>query len=285
MANRDFFFFYAPTWDYPPDGPIKLGNVITSVKNPHRPLFCSPPPEDSDVFKTEKKSVQYTKEKLRRGKFSILTKFLSVLGFGIDIGAEIERSDEETFVFDTLETTQFIPTPSYIQTCIESNNVRHFLDLSKYRKPVYIITGLKVVTGAQANTIKSRSIGGAVGVEVDATIWTGGAVPIGGGPGVETEVGNKTSTKWEGSSDFVFAFRVSKVRVGKATGKVVSEGEYREGAMLEKEEGTVKGPELSVMGVEQPDAGAEGFDVEELMDDEEVVFCAIPREEDSDDGW
>ncbi|UPK95689.1 hypothetical protein LCI18_006624 [Fusarium solani-melongenae] len=285
MANRDFFFFYAPTWDYPPGGPIKLGNVITSVKNPHRPLFCSPPPEESDVFRTEKKTVQYTKEKLRRGKFSILTKFLSVLGFGIDIGAEIDRSDEETFVFDTLETTQFIPTSSYVQTCVEGKNVRDFLERSKYRKPVYIITGLKVVTGAQANTIKSRSMGGAVGVEVDATIWTGGAVPIGGGPGVEGEVGNKVSTTWEGSSDFVFAFRVSEVRVGEATGQILSEKEYREGAMLEREYTKPKDPELSVLGVEQPDARAEGFDLEELMDDEDVVFCAIPREEDSDDGW
>ncbi|KAJ4172034.1 hypothetical protein NW754_007632 [Fusarium falciforme] len=285
MANRDFFFFYAPTWDYPPGGPIKLGNVITSVKNPHRPLFCSPPPEESDVFRTEKKSVQYTKEKLRRGRFSILTKFLSVLGFGIDIGAEIDRSDEETFVFDTLETTQFIPTSSYVQTCVEGKNVRDFLERSKYRKPVYIITGLKVVTGAQANTIKSRSVGGAVGVEVDATIWTGGAVPIGGGPGVEGEVGNKVSTKWEGSSDFVFAFRVSKVRVGEAIGQVLSEKEHREGAMLEREYTKPKDPELSVLEVEQPDARAEGFDLEGLMDDEDVVFCAIPREEESDDDW
>ncbi|EEU35606.1 uncharacterized protein NECHADRAFT_52455 [Fusarium vanettenii 77-13-4] len=279
MANRDFFYFYAPTWDYPPGGPIKLGNVITSVKNPHRPLFCSPPPEESDVFKTEKKSVQYTKEKLRRGRFSILTKFLSVLGFGIDIGAEIDRSDEEIFVFDTLETTQFIPTPSYLKACVEAENVRHFLERSKYRKPVYIITGLKVVTGAQANTIKSRSLGGSVGVEVDATVWT--AVPIGGGPGVEAEVGNKVSTKWEGSSDFVFGFRVSKVRVG----EVVSEEDYRKGAMFERENTKKKEPELSVLGVEQPDARAEGFDLEELMDDEEVVFCAIPREEESEDEW
>ncbi|KAJ4186487.1 hypothetical protein NW755_007782 [Fusarium falciforme] len=285
MANRDFFFFYAPTWDYPPGGPIKLGNVITSVKNPHRPLFCSPPPEESDIFRTEKKSVQYTKEKLRRGRFSILTKFLNVLGFGIDIGAEIDRSDEETFVFDTLETTQFIPTPSYVQTCVEGKNVRDFLERSKYRKPVYIITGLKVVTGAQANTIKSRSVGGAVGVEVDATIWTGGAVPIGGGPGVEGEVGNKVSTKWEGSSDFVFAFRVSKVRVGEAPGQVLSEKEHREGAMLEREYTKPKDPELSVLEVEQPDARAEGFDLEEVMDDEDIVFCAIPREEESDDDW
>ncbi|KAI8712721.1 hypothetical protein NCS52_01370900 [Fusarium sp. LHS14.1] len=283
MANRDFFYFYAPTWDYPPGGPIKLGNVITSAKNPHRPLFCSPPPEESDVFKTEKKSVQYTKEKLRRGRFSILTKFLSVLGLGIDIGAEIDRSDEETFVFDTLETTQFIPTQSYLQTCVEAENVRHFLKLSEYKKPVYIITGLKVVTGAQANTIKSRSVGGSVGVEVDATVWT--AVPIGGGPGVEAEVGNKVSTKWEGSSDFVFGFRVSKVRVGEGTGQVLSEKDHRKGAMFEREYTKPKGPELSVLGVEQPDARVEGFDLEELMDDDEVVFCAIPREEESVDKW
>lgn len=90
MANRDFFFFYAPTWDFPPGGPIKLGNIITSVKKPQRPLSCSPP-SGSDIFATEKRSVQYTKEKLRTGKFSILTKFLSVLGFGIDVGAEIDK--------------------------------------------------------------------------------------------------------------------------------------------------------------------------------------------------
>ncbi|KAJ4327404.1 hypothetical protein N0V84_002175 [Fusarium piperis] len=136
MANREFFFLYAPTWDYPPGGPIRLGNVITSVKNPHRPLFCSLPPEDSDIFKTEKKRVH----------------------------------DEEKFAFEALETTQFTPTSSYVQTCVEAKNVRHFLELSKYRKPVYIITGLKVVTGAQANTLESRSMGGTVGVEVDVIV-------------------------------------------------------------------------------------------------------------------
>lgn len=118
-------------------------------------------------------------------------------------------------------------------------------------------------------------------MEVDATIWTGGAVPVGGGPGVEGEVGNKVSTKWEGSSDFVFAFRVSKVRVG----EVVSEEDYRKGAMLEREYTKPKDLELSVLGVEEGDARAEGFDAEELMDDEEVVFCAIPKEGVSDDDW
>jgi hypothetical protein len=91
MANRQYFFFYAPTWDYPPGGPIKLGNVITSVKKPERPLHCAPPPEGSGVFSTKKMSFQYTKEKLRSGKFSILTKSLGILGFRVDVGAEVDN--------------------------------------------------------------------------------------------------------------------------------------------------------------------------------------------------
>ncbi|KAF9875113.1 hypothetical protein CkaCkLH20_07379 [Colletotrichum karsti] len=282
MANRDFFFFYAPTWDYPPGGAIRLGNVITSVKKPHRPLFCVPPPGDSDVSTTEKKSVQYTKEKLRSGRFSILTKFLSILGLGVDIGAEIDNSDEERFIFKTLETTQFTPSAQYVQKSIESDNVRRFLQNARYRKPVYIITGVKIVRGAEANTSRSRGLGGTFAVEVDGTLLSGGAVPIGGGPGTEGRVGNKTATSWEGSSDFVFAFRVSKVFVGEKTGQVTSEEEYRKGAMLGDETEETRRPMLSVLKIEDPTAEQEGFGSQQLMDDEEVVFCAIPEEEDSD---
>ncbi|SPO01853.1 uncharacterized protein DNG_04526 [Cephalotrichum gorgonifer] len=267
MANRQHVFFYAPTWDYPPGGPIKLGNVITSVKSPQRPLHYVPPPEDPEagVFSTTKTSVQYTKEKLRAGKFSILT------------------NDEETFTFETVETTQFIPTPSYLQQSIDGEHVRRFLQMSRYRKPIYIITGLKIVTGAQANTVKSRTVGGALAVEVDATVWSGGAVPIGGGPGVERRVSNKGTTKWGGSDDFVFAYRVSEVFVGKTMGRVVSEEEYRKGAMLGDEAQEVMGPELHVLRVEDPNSEVEGFDTEELLEDGDVVLCAIPKEDDIDD--
>ena len=91
MANRERLYFYAPTWDSPPDGPIRLGNVLTSVTKPDRPLACNPPPSDSDVFRTEKRSVRYTREKLRSGQFSVLTKFLSFLGFGVDVGVDFHR--------------------------------------------------------------------------------------------------------------------------------------------------------------------------------------------------
>ncbi|KAL7974578.1 hypothetical protein HDV63DRAFT_363575 [Trichoderma sp. SZMC 28014] len=58
MTNNQNLFFYAPTWDYPPDGPIKLGNVIASVKKPERLHYVSP--TDSDIFSTKKANVEHT---------------------------------------------------------------------------------------------------------------------------------------------------------------------------------------------------------------------------------
>lgn len=87
MANRVPFFFYAPTWDFPPDGPIKLGNVLTSFKTPELPLYTAAPPTPDEVFSTEKRQVEFSHEKLREGQFSILTKFLSFLGAGVDLSA------------------------------------------------------------------------------------------------------------------------------------------------------------------------------------------------------
>ncbi|EWZ81465.1 hypothetical protein FOWG_14468 [Fusarium oxysporum f. sp. lycopersici MN25] len=282
MANRDLFYFYAPTWDYPPEGPIKLGNVISSVKKPHIPLIHSPPTEETGVFKTEKKKAQYTTEKLRSGKFSILTKFLSVLGFGVDISAEVERINEGIFKFETLETTEFIPTSEYLQNCVESRDVREWLERSGSSKPFYIITGLKSVTGASATTLKSRTVGGNLSVEVDGTILSGGTVPIGGGPGIEGKAGTSQGTKWEGGN-FVFAFRVSKVRV-KKTGKIKSEDQYTKGANLDLQDVKRKQTGLKITAVEEPSAQDEGFEEETLMEGDEEVLCAIPKDEDSDDG-
>ncbi|KAK8131668.1 hypothetical protein PG984_008106 [Apiospora sp. TS-2023a] len=74
----------------PPDGPIKIGNVLASIKTPESPLHTAPLPADHEVFSTEKRQVEFSYEKLREGRFSILTKFLSFLGVGVYVG--IERS-------------------------------------------------------------------------------------------------------------------------------------------------------------------------------------------------
>ena len=92
MANQERYYFYAPTWDCPPDGPIKLGNVLLSVKKPDRPTAHCQPSEESDIYHSEKRGVDYTADKMRSGRFSVLTKWLSFLGLGVDVGHDLSKT-------------------------------------------------------------------------------------------------------------------------------------------------------------------------------------------------
>jgi len=184
--------------------------------------------------------------------------------------------------FDTLETLQFFPREDYLRTCVEATAVRRFLEKTRYRKPLYLITGLKIVRGARAHTLAARSVGASLGVEVDGTVWSGGAVPVGGGPEVSAAVSRTRGTAWEGSSDFVLAYRARRVKVGKK-GVVRKDEDYTTGAMLGHDEVVERERPGLEIAVEDLDAseGADGFVIEEVMDGEEVVVCAVPVDLDS----
>lgn len=154
--------------------------------------------------------------------------------------------------------------------------MRRFLEKSRYRRPVYIITGLKIVQGAKAKTLRASSLGGNLGLDVDGTVWSGGGVPVGGGPEISGSMSRKQGTLWGESSDFVLAYRVRKVKVSKA-GTVRNDEDYRTGAMLGHDVAEMETPELDI-SVEDPDVNQEsdGFVTEEVMDGEEPVVCAIP---------
>ncbi|KAL1860722.1 hypothetical protein Daus18300_009065 [Diaporthe australafricana] len=282
MANRVPCFFYAPTWDFPPGGPIKLGNVIASVKTPELSLYTAQVAED-ETYSTEKRGVEISDDKLRDGKFSILTKMMSFLGVGVDVSPSGSKSHEKTFAFDKIETTQFSPREDFIRRCVETSAVRRFLEVSRYRRPVFIVTGIKVVRGAKAKTSKSSSIGGSLGVEVDGTIWSGGMVPVSGGPSISGTISRKQGTSWEESSDFVLAYSVRMVKVSKG-GQVSRDKDYKKGAMLDEDVSeamkTAGLPPLELdiaaedMSVSQE---GDGFAAEETIEDEQLVVCAIPQ--------
>lgn len=185
--------------------------------------------------------------------------------------------------FERIETTQFSPREDFFQRCIEAAPVRRFLEKSRYRKPIYIVTGLKVVTGARAKTLTSKSIQGSLGVDVDGTIWSGGVVPVGGGPEISGAISRKESTSWEQSSDFVLAYRLRKVRVSKV-GKVNRDEDYKTGAMLgELDQAAMEAPAPSPLEIDASEEdvgvsdGDEGFGIEETTEDEQLVLCGIPR--------
>jgi hypothetical protein len=145
----------------------------------------------------------------------------------------------------------------------------------RYRKPVFVVTGIKVARGARARSMRIKGLAVETAVEADAAVW--GGVPIAGGPGVGGVKETRREVGWEGRSDFVFAFRVKKVMAEKRTGGVKSEHDYRAGAMLDSGAGDVTdNPILRVMEVGEADGGQDEFSVEVLMEGDEEIVCAVP---------
>lgn len=113
MPNRPpYYFFFSPTWDYPPDGPIQLGNVLTSVEEPQQsllPLQLLIKIKNEEKFRTIKHEYRYSKEKAQEGKFSIVTKFLSsIMGLGVDLGPNASKRYHP-----------FLELSKLIQTCLQ----------------------------------------------------------------------------------------------------------------------------------------------------------------------
>jgi hypothetical protein len=153
--------------------------------------------------------------------------------------------------------------------------VKRFLEKSRYRKPVYIITGLKAVRGTRAKTLSTRSAGTGFKAEADGLLLSG---PVSVGPTVSGDRTGSQSMAWESGSDVVFAFRVRKVLVKKKTGGVKSDEDYIKGAMLGKEDESGTG-ELEfevVVYDDEVDVIGEGLGYEELLDEEELVRCVKP---------
>lgn len=186
-------------------------------------------------------------------------------------------SDSQAFAFDKVETRQFIPNPEYIANCVAAEPVQRYYGKSRYKKPVYLITGVKHVSGCKGVSALSRATGAKFHVEADGNVLSGGVVPIGGGPDMGVQRGNSTETSWAESTDFVFAFRVQKLTVEKKTGEATSR-DYLKGAMLgTNEQAKAKELPFVVTGVEAPGPDELGLEAEAIEDDDGNI-CVVPRQ-------
>jgi len=291
MANPQKTYFLTPSFDYPPTGPILLGNIISSPKYPDRPLNNAstrpaiPAAALKTITKTDWKS---TAAKSHSGKVGIWAKFLEVVvgvGVGIDVGTSWERGTENEYKFDKLETSFFEPqaVEGYLESAMKTPGVIRYLSKSRGRKPLYIVKGVKIARGATAKTLRTKANGGRLSVSVDRTLMV---APGSVGPKLEAEIKKEDGVEFGGSDDFVFAYRLGRIKVRK-TGEA-EEDDHNEGALFgvpEAEDDKEKEKEkvaFRVTEVEGDEAVAGEFGEEEIvetLDDDEVdekCTCIIP---------
>ncbi|KAK5656656.1 hypothetical protein OQA88_4636 [Cercophora sp. LCS_1] len=243
----------SPNWDIPfPSPSVSLGRLIKNYKDPESliPSSTIRPIPPSAINISHKKSWHTTMEEIKAGHLGVWASFLQILLVippvgTAEVGLEVVRSKAEEHRFETLETHSFIPDPEYIRQAIADPGAQAFFEATGRRKPVYMITGIKVARGADVNRETATKIGVEAGIEADLTAVT--MVPVTPGTGVGWQRGKRVAVGFAGGSDYVFAYRLIKIKL-KRKG-VVSE-RFAKGAVFGLDD-------------ELEDSEGEDFDVEE----------------------
>ncbi|KAH7388944.1 hypothetical protein BKA64DRAFT_125575 [Cadophora sp. MPI-SDFR-AT-0126] len=141
-------YFVLTNFDLPPDGPIKLGSIIADPLEPEEILN----PGDvvalpSDHVRTSHKRDWDIADSLQNGQVSVTARFLSSLRLDGTNGTGGNSEVTSRFSIQHVETLDFTPTQSYIDTAVNKESVRGYLEGCQYELPIFMITGLKIGRG------------------------------------------------------------------------------------------------------------------------------------------
>ncbi|CZR60316.1 uncharacterized protein PAC_10212 [Phialocephala subalpina] len=251
MSNQIKTYFLAPNFHLipPPKGPLALGSIITSPSTPERILNKTTlvPVPNPSIYTIHQTKWSSTRSALKEAKVGVWTSFLQVI-LGITADVDVNRSHDVSGVYkcDDLETTYFQPDDEFIAASLKSTAVKSYMEKTWWGKPVYLVTGLKIARGVSADSEEKMNYGSAVKVGIDATVVLVG-VPVSGGPKVEGKLERKEGVSWEGNEDFVFAYRLLRVKLRGKDGEFKEE-DYNKGALYNDGDGEE---------VEEEDVGAE----------------------------
>jgi hypothetical protein len=188
------------------------------------------------------------------------------LPLGPEVNAEHSKKVANTFAFDTVTTLAFEPTQEYIEEAVKAPAIQTWLREPRQKfafvSELFIVTGMKLVKGANIkySTSQSTTVKGNLGIDVTALGTTFG-------PKGHWTSTNDDATETNRESEFVFAFRVKRLKFGRR----LKLEEYNKGAFM-----TVGGKtdDDECVLVEDVD-GAEFMSAEALVDMTENgnVYC------------
>lgn len=278
-------YFLAPNFDYPPNGSLSLGRILSDPTDPGScidPDGQPPFPDNMQPRHVEKTDWKSERFRERGGLIGLWARFLQVVGVDAEASVNWSRTQDSVYSFAKLDTDTIDPTKEYVAQCVTTLLVAAFIIESNYKKPVYMITGVKTARGADAAFGKSRTMGansqfGVVGTSTGA--------PAAGGPKMSFHTSDSEKTSFGGSADFVFAYRLREIFYEKGQ---VKHKEYNRGALYntsvssEETQAQHCKPEsfLKVVGIARSDAadglGDKSKDVG-LDDGDEECFVIVRK--------
>ncbi len=192
----------------PPAGPVKLGSLLADPTElvPLYPDHRVAIPDQALLPVDFKRGFRATRSSLLRGDLGIWAQFCGMFGVGVEAGWTHETGDGDVISFKNLETHAFNPPDAYLRDTMAAAPVRAFMEAGGRWAAVYMITGLKIGRGGALETSRSRERGGKLklGLSYPGT-------PAQVGPNIAFKRRVEAALSFEGSSDFIFAFRVRRI--------------------------------------------------------------------------
>lgn len=230
MANNLKTWFLAPTWDIAP-GSVKLGTIFlepTPAFIDQQHAKFTPTDEELGALPSETTKDEFTAnvEEVKENKGGVFARFLGITPISADLTAETDKSVVEHFSVKKLTSVSgWVPSTELQDRAASHGDVATYLEMWNFRKPVYMITGIRIAEGVKITTLKERgrNIQGWFGLHKDT------------GTGGESTTTQNEFMKFEGSSPIVFAYQLREIyKIEGGTGG----SDYVAKALLQNEIGT-----------------------------------------------
>ncbi|KAG6359196.1 hypothetical protein INS49_012716 [Diaporthe citri] len=197
----------SPNWDIHADSDIVvLGRLIKDPYEPESKLRAFPI-APSTIYEGKKTDWQTTLDEIRSAKIGLWAQCMQYLEGGVSFS--IIKSKLENHKFDTLETTYFLPDDEYFDRVLSDLDVQAYFEVTGRRKPVYLITGLKIARGASASTETSTEKSTQAELKFDGT---SSAIPINMGDEIDHDLKTTRGVSYSGSTDYIFAYRLTRIK-------------------------------------------------------------------------
>lgn len=274
-------YILPPTFDYPPNSSIRLGNLLSDPFAPHRPLAVLPTRSHPLTTATTQTNLSITRTTTSGASVSLSAQILELAG--VKAASEFSLSGATAYSAATV-TTRFFESdpPGEAVRALAAANPRAKRILFGRRAlgggKLFMITGVKSAEGFTVSSENGASRDGTVGADVPLAAVGAPGLSLGAEVGGSRQRSEREAYTAEG--EVVIAYRVVVIRKRGWRGWELELDEYRDkdiGRMLcDDDTGDGEGGEVEEDLVEVMDAGAgdvfSGDDDDEETDAKQVVL-------------
>lgn len=292
MASIKKTYFRVPKWDIPPEA-ISLGNLIADPTEPHRPLNATPPlrssstpspagqttnpprleidtPIHARTFSPYFKTASSSKKK----SFSLTAQLSLLTGVGGNSSFSSTRDEDISYRARTMHSAWFVPSRGFVSAAVAQPDVAKFLALLPSKRPIYMVTGVRHVTGFIVSSRSGEERSRGKGVNANATALQ---LPLAVGVDGERGVGTGETVEWECEGPVVFVYQLEKLtrRNGKWDQEEYTKGTFMGIGEATKDEWVVEGDSGILEGLDEDEVEV----MEDGWDDleEEACVVVVPR--------